>query len=255
MKVAAIIPAHNEAERVGRVLEAVLAAGSVDRIYVIDDGSGDSTSDVASRYDGVTVERLERNRGKGGAMLHGASIAGSDIDVLLFLDADLIGLNPAHVCALIDPVVSGVADMALGKFTGGRGATDLAQFLVPFITGQRAIRKSLFESIPDLDRVGFGIEMAITLHVKAACRPVATVFLPGVTHPMKEEKLGFLRGVRARTKMYAEMATFTAGYFCTGKARNAKHVSGLRDCEPLQTQELEDAPEPVQEPVPSSNRP
>lgn len=228
MNVAVIIPAHNEADRVGRVLDAVLAADGVSSIIVVDDGSTDRTSEVASGYDGVRVERLAKNRGKGGAMLHGASVA-ADADILLFLDADLIGLRPAHVCSLIRPVVSGEADMALGKFTGGRGATDLAQFLVPFITGQRSIRRQLFQDIPDLDRVGFGIEMAITLHVKAARLPVATVLLPGITHPMKEEKLGLLKGVRARAKMYAEMASFTFGYFCTGKAKQAKRVSGDRE--------------------------
>ncbi|HEY3331262.1 MAG TPA: glycosyltransferase family 2 protein [Capsulimonadaceae bacterium] len=257
MIVAAIIPAHNEAARVAKVLETVLGTPGVDQIILVDDGSTDGTAAVASKYARVRVERLEKNRGKGGAMLHGASLA-VDADVLLFLDADLIGLTSAHVCALINPVVTGAADMALGKFTGGRGATDLAQFLVPFITGQRAIRRTLFQSIPDLDRVGFGIEMAITLHVKAACRPVMTVLLPGVTHPMKEEKLGFIRGVRARGKMYAEMATFTLGYFCSGKARNAKTVSGDREAELLATelnrtsQEVND--DALQQPVPAPHQ-
>ncbi len=224
MKVAAIIPAHNEAERVARVLETVVATPGIDQVILVDDGSRDNTAAVAESVAGVHVARIAVNRGKGGAMLHGATLA-ADADVLLFLDADLIGLKVAHVASLIEPVVSGKADMALGKFTGGRGATDLAQYLVPFITGQRAIRRPLFQCIPDLDRVGFGIEMAITLHVKAAHRPVATVLMQGVTHPMKEEKLGFVRGARARAKMYAEMGAFTVGYFCSGKARHAKRVT------------------------------
>lgn len=220
MQVIAIIPAHNEAERVGAVLETVLATPVVNKIIVVDDGSSDGTADVARRYENVRVERLERNIGKGGAMLRGATIA-SGADVLLFLDADLIGLKPGHICALVEPVLRGDADMALGKFVGGRGATDLAQHLAPVITGQRAIRRALFMTIPDLDRVGFGIELAITLHVKAAHRPVATAALAGVTHPMKEEKLGFRRGVWARGKMYWEMGRFVAAYFCTGRARQA----------------------------------
>ncbi|MDR3708018.1 MAG: glycosyltransferase family 2 protein [Capsulimonadaceae bacterium] len=224
MNVAAIIPAHNEAERVGRVLEAVLATPIVSRVILVDDGSTDGTAQIGARYEGVRVERFERNRGKGGAMLWGATVA-SDADVLLFLDADLIGLTPEHVAQLLEPVVSGKTDMALGQFTAGRGATDLAQLIVPFITGQRAILRPLFESIPDLDRVGFGIEMAITLHVKAAQRPVSTVLLRGVTHPMKEEKLGFWRGAWARMKMYREMLAYVVTYKLSGRAKNARRLS------------------------------
>ena len=224
MKVAAIIPAHNEAERVGCVLEAVLAAKGVTRVILVDDGSSDATAEVGARYEGVQVERLAVNRGKGGAMLHGATIA-SDADVLLFLDADLINLRPEHVQRLIEPVVTGSADMALGQFTAGRGPTDLAQRVMPYITGQRVILRELFQSIPDLDQVGFGIEMAITLHVEAARRPVARVFMPGVTHPMKEEKLGFWRGARARLRMYGEMLRYVRRYRKEQRDRKASRAS------------------------------
>jgi len=225
MNVAAIIPAFNEADRVGRVLETVLATSVVNTVILVDDGSSDGTADIGRRYEGVRVERLEHNRGKGGAMLHGATLA-TDADVLLFLDADLIGLKPAHVCALLEPVLAADADMALGKFTGGRGATDLAQYVAPFITGQRAIRRALFLTIPDLDQVGFGIEMAITLHVKAARRRVKTVLLKGVTHPMKEEKLGLVRGGAARVKMYWEIIRFFCAYEVSGRARQANKIAG-----------------------------
>lgn len=231
ISVTAIIPAHNEAQRVSKVLETVLATPGVDKVILVDDGSTDNTAEVGRRYPNVQVERLERNRGKGGAMLHGSGVSGS-ADVLLFLDADLIGITPSHVEALIAPVVSGEADMSLGKFTGGRGATDLAQFLVPFITGQRAIKRTLFQSIPDLDSVGFGIEIAVTLHVKAARRPVRTVMLAGVTHPMKEEKMGFFRGACARMKMYAEMTSFTIRYFATGKAKYARRCAERAESDP-----------------------
>ena len=103
--------------------------------------------------------------------------------------------------------------MAIGQFRGGRGLTDLAQLLVPYISGQRAIRRDLFLAIPGLSDVGYGIEMAITFNVKRMKGRVCSVTIRGVTHPMKEEKLGFARGAWSRARMYAQMLKFTVKYF------------------------------------------
>jgi polyisoprenyl-phosphate glycosyltransferase len=216
MSVTAIIPAHNEETRISRVIEALLQTEAVDRVIVVNDGSSDSTSEVARGYcPRISVEDLPQNEGKGGAMLRGVRAAG-DSDIIVFLDGDLIGLTPNHVCELVEPLLSGAADMAVGQFKGGRGLTDLAQFLVPYISGQRAIKRELFLQIPDLDRVGYGIEMAITFHVKYLRRPVKTVTMRGVTHPMKEEKLGYLRGTAARARMYTQMLRYGIRY-ATGR--------------------------------------
>ena len=77
MKISAIVPAYNEAERIGAVLEPLLAAPSVDEIVVVDDGSTDGTAEVAQRY-GVKVVRLGENRGKGAAMAAGVREANGD---------------------------------------------------------------------------------------------------------------------------------------------------------------------------------
>src|SRR5207247_1944781 len=92
VKAAAIIPAFNEAARLGAVLEPLLAAGSVDEIVVVDDGSADTTAEVVrafgERSARVRLLRLPENRGKGGAMHSGA--LNTDAETILFLDADLI---------------------------------------------------------------------------------------------------------------------------------------------------------------------
>jgi glycosyltransferase involved in cell wall biosynthesis len=211
MKVCAVVPAYNEAGRIGAVLDTLAAAASVDEIVVVDDGSADATSDVVRRHPAfaagrVRLERHSPNRGKGAAMRTGAEA--TDADVLIFFDADLIGLTTEHVAALVGPVVSGRCVMALGVFRGGRGPTDLAQFLVPNISGQRAIRRDVFQSIPCLTKAGYGVELAITNHVLGEGLPMTTVVLRGVTHPMKEEKLGVLRGAASRVRMYWQMLPY-----------------------------------------------
>ncbi len=204
MRVTAVIPAYNEETRLPRVLEAVLGASLVDEVVVVSDGSVDGTYEVARRFDGVHALQLPQNVGKGGAMHVGA--CHTDSPVLVFLDADLIGLTPQHVDRLVEPVREGEADMTLGVFRGGRRATDLAQKLFPFVSGQRAIRRELFLEVPNVQYARFGVETQITRWAQRRRWRVIYVPLYGVTHPMKEEKLGRWRGTVARLRMYADIA-------------------------------------------------
>lgn len=204
--VAAIIPAFNEEHRIAAVLKAVLAAGSVNAIVVVNDGSTDGTAVAASAFPSVEVLTLPKNRGKGGAMRAGAMHA--DADVLLFFDADLIGLTPQHVQDLLAPVCAGDAAMTMGIFRGGRLWTDMAQFFAPAITGQRAIRRDVFLQIPNLESVGYGIELAINDYVHTQGLVRRNVTLRGVTHPMKEQKLGWAKGAASRMQMYRQMLKF-----------------------------------------------
>jgi len=88
-----VIPAFNEASRLGETLQRVLPylerRGRSFEVLVVDDGSADATVEVASEYThrGVWVLELSRNRGKGAALRHGV-VASSGAKVLL-CDADL----------------------------------------------------------------------------------------------------------------------------------------------------------------------
>ena len=204
MKVTAVVPAFNEEQRIGAVVEVLRATGSVHEIVVVDDGSTDATAGAARGNNGVHAIMLARNVGKGGAMK--AGVLQTDADVIVFLDADLIGLTPAHVDALLGPVVSGEADMAVGTFRGGRYLTDLSQLLVPYISGQRAIRREIFLAVPGLETARFAVETMLTKYAKAHRLRVRSVPLFGVTHVMKEEKRGLLRGALDRARMYRDIA-------------------------------------------------
>lgn len=211
MSVCAVVPAYNEAGRICKVLDTLASAPEIDAILVVDDGSLDDTFAAASSHGAahgkqakVSVLRQHPNRGKGAAMVLGANHA-QDFDVLLFFDADLVGLSPAHVADILAPVTSGRVIMALGVFRGGRGATTLAQKIAPNISGQRAIKREVFLSVPALDTSGYGVELAITNHILSSGLPMTQVILNDVTHPMKEEKLGFLPGFFSRMKMYYQM--------------------------------------------------
>ncbi|MBM3493704.1 MAG: glycosyltransferase [Armatimonadetes bacterium] len=203
VKTAAILPAYNEEARVKGVLDPVRRASLVDEIVVVNDGSTDATAQRVLEVPGVFLVSLPRNLGKGGAMAAGARF--TDADILLFLDADLIGLTAEHVDALIEPIRSGRALMAVGRFCGGRRITDLSQRIAPSISGQRAIAREVFEQIPGVASVRYGVEMQITRFCRFYRIPIETVPLAGVTHLMKEEKLGVFRGWASRGRMYGQI--------------------------------------------------
>ena len=113
-------------------------------VYVIDDGSSDNTAQAATRA-GATVICLPENLGKGGVLHHAAMNLTED--VLILLDADLVGLTPEHIHALAEPVLAGEVDMTRGLFSGGRLQTTLAQYLAPQLSGQRAILRDKLAAV------------------------------------------------------------------------------------------------------------
>lgn len=207
LTVAAIIPAYNEELTLGDVVRVVKESGLVDRILVISDGSTDRTAQRA-REAGAECIELEQNVGKGGALKTGIDQA--DADIFLFLDADLIGLRVDHVRALLLPVIEGRAEMTLGVLRHGRPATDLAHVVAPYLSGQRAVRRQVLQDVSGLEMARFGVEVALTRHLKEHRITVLEVPLDHVTHRMKEEKYGLLRGFLARMKMYWEIVKYTS---------------------------------------------
>lgn len=204
MRVAAVIPAYNEAERIPAVIKAVRAAAAVHEIIVVDDGSTDLTAASVPAEDGLRVLSLPHNHGKGGAMLTG--VRETQADVIVFLDADLVGLTPGHVDSLIAPITADEADMTVGVFHAGRAVTDLSQFLVPYISGQRSLRRETFTRVRGMAEARFAAETLLTRYARASGLRVAYVPLAGVTHIMKEEKRGLARGVWDRFRMYGDIA-------------------------------------------------
>jgi glycosyltransferase involved in cell wall biosynthesis len=198
---AILIPAHDEAARVASVVTAARAAGR-GQVLVVDDGSRDGTCGAA-RAAGAEVLALDANRGKGGALLAGATRL--DAEVVVLLDADLLGLRPEHVRDLADPVLAGEADMTRGVFAGARWATTTAQRLAPQLGGQRALRRRDLLALPDLGDSRYGVEILLAEAARRHGWTTRDVALQGVSQVMKEEKRGWLHGIAARAGMYRDI--------------------------------------------------
>ncbi len=112
MKSIAVVPAWNEAQAIGEVLDGLLSR--VDAVVVVDDGSTDGTADVAAARR-VRVVRHALNRGLGAALATGIRAALADgADVVLTFDAD--GQHrPEDVPAMLAPIKEGRADVVIGS--------------------------------------------------------------------------------------------------------------------------------------------
>ena len=202
-KVTAVLPAYNEGKTVAHIVSVLRHVPEIGEIIVVSDGSSDNTADQA-RLAGASVLELTENKGKGGAVAAGMRDAQNP--VILLLDADLIGLTTQHVQDLIRPVLSHEVDMAVGIFIDGNLITDLAQRVAPYLSGQRALRASVFAGL-DLDDVGFGLEVNLTYWASKANLKVKHIDLLNMSHTLKEQKVGIVGGAKARIKMYQDIIT------------------------------------------------
>ena len=120
--VSIVIPAFDEEERLGDSLHKIQAyistQGILAEIVVVDDGSGDKTTQVAETALAEHPEiqsqalRYDKNRGKGYAVRTGMTAARADI--VLFSDADL-STPIEEMPKLVDPIRSGEFDVTFGS--------------------------------------------------------------------------------------------------------------------------------------------
>jgi hypothetical protein len=115
-KVAVLVPAYNEAENVGYVLDLMPkeVCGTPIAVLVVDDGSRDGTADVAAEH-GAVVARHVINRGGGAALRTGYRLmVESGAEVVVTLDADGQHL-PSEMERLVKPILDGEVDVAHGS--------------------------------------------------------------------------------------------------------------------------------------------
>ncbi len=207
MRVSVIIPTHNEAQAIGRVL-ADLPADLVSEVLVVDSNSTDGTPEIAARMGARVLH--EPRRGYGRACLTGLAAA-VEPDVIVFLDGDYSD-RPDELPLLLAPIVEGRADITLGsrlaKQNGRRAlpwhqtlGNRLAVALIRFLYGVkltdlgpfRAARADVLRQL-DLqeDTYGWAVEMI----VKGARRKFRIVEVPVSYYPRigKSKISGTLRG-------------------------------------------------------------
>lgn len=194
MRVSVIIPTHNEAEAIGRVI-ADLPSQLVSEVIVVDSNSTDGTPEVARAMGARVIP--EPRRGYGRACLTGLANTESP-DVVVFLDGDYSD-RPAELPILLAPLMEGRADITLGsrltkknqrgalpwhQVLGNRLAAGLIRILYgvnitdlgPFRAGRADILRALALEEPTY---GWAVEMIL----KGAIAGLRIVEVPVSYHP------------------------------------------------------------------------
>ncbi len=188
-KVSLIIPALNEAESIGPVLDE-LPWSLLAECIVVDNGSTDPTAAIAASH-GAKV--ISSPRGYGAACFAGASAALPTSELLVFMDGDGSDM-PTDLARLIAPILAGEADFVIGSRLRGRRepgsmlpqqvfAARLVSALLRFKSAGRytdmgpfrAIRRSSYLALSMAERTyGWNLEMQI----KAARRGLRVLEIP-----------------------------------------------------------------------------
>ena len=208
MRVSVIIPTHNEAQAIARVL-ADLPSGLTTEVIVVDSNSNDGTPEIAARM-GARVVR-EARRGYGRACLTGLANANAP-DVVVFLDGDYSD-RPSELPILLSPIIESRADITLGsrlrerRFSGAlpwhqafgnRLAASLIRLLYgldisdlgPFRAGRADVLHKL-----ELEETTYG--WAVEMILKGALRGFRVVEVPVSYYPRigKSKISGTLKGM------------------------------------------------------------
>jgi glycosyltransferase involved in cell wall biosynthesis len=174
---AAIVAAHNEADRIGETVKALREALPSAVIWVADDASSDGTAEVAMSA-GARVVSRGRPHGKGGNVSAAAEAAMSEGEppaIVLLCDGDL-GVSAAQLVPLVEAVEKGNCDLAVAAFAnrvgGGFGlALGFAHWAIwrrcgfdaaAPISGQRAMRVEVLRAALPFAR-GYGMEIGMTV--------------------------------------------------------------------------------------------
>lgn len=218
--VSCIIPAYNEALRIGKVLTVATTHPLLHEIIAVDDGSTDNTAQIIAHFEGARLISQPQNIGKSGAIC--AGIRASTGEILLFLDADLIGLTERDVTALLLPVLNGTADATISlrkdAFLPWRTIG------LDYLSGERALRRDLLaghlDTIEQLPR--FGLESYLNeLLIRRRAR-IEVVRWQGVGHMLKARKYGLWNGIAGETRMVMNIIETTS---LTGTAHQ---ISAMR---------------------------
>jgi glycosyltransferase involved in cell wall biosynthesis len=203
LRVDCIIPARDEAQTVGSVVQVARGCSYVRNVIVVDDGSVDATASVAAAA-GATVVRREGSSGsKAQAMAAGVDAA-ADADAVLFADGDLVGITSEHLDDICRPVVEGRAAMSFGTFDYGNFWNPIVLRFPP-TSGERIVPRWVFEAIPPEKRVGYTIEIMINEVITEARLPIVARVMTGVGHRTKRQKFGVVEGYRRTWRMFWDL--------------------------------------------------
>jgi glycosyltransferase involved in cell wall biosynthesis len=223
-RVSAVIPAYCEGRTIAEVITPLVRHPLIGEVIVVSDGSTDDTVEQA-RACGARVIELPVNHGKATAIERGVQAAAHDC--ILLLDADISGLKPEMVTAIVSPVMRGDYAMFVALRERRTYWANRLLHFTPIIGGERAITRSLWNCVPSRYKRKFQIEIALNFFVKRHGGRMGFVLMSGLTHVIKERKRGLWRGLYQRLSMCLDIVIIAFRLYVTFNL-----VSGLAKLRP-----------------------
>ena len=190
-----IIPAWNEQHSIGKVLEEINRLYPYLDILVVDDGSHDSTAEIARR-NGAKVISHNGNLGYTATIQTGrAYTLDNGYDFLIFVDAD--GQHrPSDVSRILEPLMKGDADQVRGSRELGSYEWKEPLYLkIPRWICSTLVSLKLRKIVTDATSGFKGENQAITKYFKTIYESSNKIHL-STTNDIEEHLLAHKRGFR-----------------------------------------------------------
>jgi esterase/lipase len=192
-KVAAIIPAYNEKERISSVLKILKNVKLLDEIIVVDDGSSDGTSNVVKKFKKIRLIENKVNKGKAFSMDVG--VKSTKASILFFCDADLKGLKSKQIEEIILPVLNNKFDMFIGV-RGNFMQRTIKKWAIN--SGERSLKREIWEKLPAYYKYRYRIEAGLNNYVRFFGEKGFGYKVFNYSQTLKESKYGFFKGTFLR---------------------------------------------------------
>ena len=191
IKVSCIVAAYNEERRIAAVLKVIENFPFFNEIIVVNDGSQDLTSEIVRKFNVKLIEH-KKNQGKTAAILTG--VRKSSGELLVFIDADLVGLTQENVAKMIYLVLNGDYKMTILDRAGDRSAIWGWTNCARFFGGERCLWKKDFLKIRIPNDSGYLMEIIMNLFYLNNKMKVRNIYCDNLYTVHQYSKVGKWKG-------------------------------------------------------------
>jgi glycosyltransferase involved in cell wall biosynthesis len=207
-KISCIIPAYNEEERIGFILNTLtpLLSDILKEIIVVDDFSSDKTREMVKKFSHVILLEHRKNEGKSKTIADGIQKATGEY--ILMIDGDLIGLEGGNILDMVNPILNNQADITI-SYRGNTPKWWIRIFKIEMFSGERCFSRDFI--MPYIDAISmlpsYGLEAFINEKIIDNNLRIKSVAMNNVTISFQWDKHGIFIGIWKEILMLKDISS------------------------------------------------